>query len=167
MTVDSPELTFAIPGEPVAKGRPRFVRRGPGVRAVTPKKTRDYEQLVESCARRAAVEAGGWRVGARVPLELEVLFVFKRPKNRFRIADEGAGLGATRRAYKVTKGDLDNHIKAVLDGLQAADLFADDAQVVSIKSEKTIGTILNRREKAAEAPFALVTLRVLPALPGE
>jgi len=156
-----PVLTFAIPGEPVAKGRPRFVRRGPGMRAVTPKKTREYEQLVEAYARRAAVEADGWRVGARVPLELEVLFVFRRPKNQFRICDEGG------RSHKVTKGDLDNHIKAVLDGLQSADLFADDAQVVSIKAEKAIGTILNRREKAAEAPFALVTLRVLPALPGE
>jgi Holliday junction resolvase RusA-like endonuclease len=131
------------------------------MRAVTPKKTREYEQLVEAYARRAAVEADGWRVGARVPLELEVLFVFRRPKNQFRICDEGG------RSHKVTKGDLDNHIKAVLDGLQSADLFADDAQVVSIKAEKAIGTILNRREKAAEAPFALVTLRVLPALPGE
>lgn len=156
-----PTLTFAVSGDPVAKGRPRFVRRGPGMRAVTPKKTRQYEQLVEACARRAAVEADGWRVGARVPLELEVLFVFRRPQNRFRICDEGG------RAYKVTKGDLDNHIKAVLDGLQSADLFADDAQVVSIKAEKAIGTILDRREKAAEAPFALITLRVLPALPGE
>ncbi len=156
-----PTLTFAIPGEPVAKGRPRFVRRGPGMRAVTPKKTREYEQLVEAHARRAADQADGWRVGARVPLELEVLFVFNRPKNRFRIADEGG------RAYKVTKGDLDNHIKAVLDGLQAADLFADDAQVVSIKAKKAVGVILDRREKAAEAPFALVTLRVLPVIPGE
>ena len=33
---------FDIPGEPVAKGRPRFY----GYRAVTPQHTRDAEELV-------------------------------------------------------------------------------------------------------------------------
>jgi hypothetical protein len=35
---------FDIPGEPVAKGRPRFY----GYRAVTPQHTRDAEELVRN-----------------------------------------------------------------------------------------------------------------------
>ena len=41
------KVKFIILGEPNGKGRPKFDTRGPYVRAVTPKKTANYEALVK------------------------------------------------------------------------------------------------------------------------
>ena len=38
---------FIVPGEPVAKGRPKFTTRGGFVRAITPEKTVNYETFVK------------------------------------------------------------------------------------------------------------------------
>ncbi|HIE4837470.1 TPA: DnaB-like helicase C-terminal domain-containing protein [Burkholderia multivorans] len=46
-------VVFVVPGKPVAKGRPRFVRRGPHVRTYTPEPTERYENLVKMAAREA------------------------------------------------------------------------------------------------------------------
>lgn len=40
-------IELTIPGEVIAKGRPKFTSRGGYARAYTPKKTRDYEALVK------------------------------------------------------------------------------------------------------------------------
>ncbi len=153
-----PELSFVVAGEAVPKGRPRFFRRKGQIRVITPEATLAYERKVARAARQAAQELGGWRVGQRVPLELEVLSLHPRPARRFRRADEGS------RAPKATKPDADNLLKSVMDGLQRAKLFYDDSQVVSVSLRKVYGRILDRKEKTEEAPFAHVRLRVLPAL---
>lgn len=160
MTSDDvyPVLSFVVPGEPVPKGRPRFFVRGGQVRVITPQKTVDYEKRVAAAARAAVNELGGWAVGQRVPLALEVTSIHERPQRLFRIADEGY------RAPKTTKPDADNVLKAVMDGLQRAQLFQDDSQVASVSCRKFLARILDRREKTTEAPFVHVTLRVLPAL---
>jgi len=46
-------ITFAIPGKPVPKGRPRVTRSG---RVYTPKATRDYESLVRVDAMCEALD---------------------------------------------------------------------------------------------------------------
>jgi Holliday junction resolvase RusA-like endonuclease len=52
-------LRFTIPGTPVPKGRPRFVRMGKGrnqqVRAITPRETVAYEAHVKACAAAAGI----------------------------------------------------------------------------------------------------------------
>jgi len=154
-----PTLSFCIPGEPVPKGRPRFARRGRGFRVYTDEKSREFEQAVAAAARRAADDLGGWQVGARVPLRLEVQVVCKRPASRFRVADDDG-----QRTAKTTRPDLDNYLKSLIDGLQGARLFADDAQIVEIAARKAWGKILNRRERAAEGAFCWVSLSVVPVL---
>lgn len=160
MTEDDPYpvLSFVVAGEPVPKGRPRFFVRGGRVNVITPEKTIAYEKRVAAAAREAANAMGGWRVGQRVPLSMELVSVHERPQRLFRVADEGS------RALKTTKPDVDNVAKAVLDGLQRAHLFEDDAQVASITTTKLFAKIIDRRERTTEAPFVHVTLRVLPAL---
>lgn len=55
MTDGSAErISFTVAGQPVPKGRPRFVRG----RAITPQRTRDYERLVRGVA---ALHCGRWR----------------------------------------------------------------------------------------------------------
>jgi hypothetical protein len=54
-------IAFTIPGQPVAKGRPKFARRGAHVVAYTPAKTASYENLVKLAAddRHARYAADG------------------------------------------------------------------------------------------------------------
>lgn len=47
------QIMFTIYGEPVAKGRPRFAKRGNYVQAYTPVKTKTYEDEVRLLATKA------------------------------------------------------------------------------------------------------------------
>ncbi len=154
-----PTLDLIVPGPCEPKGRPRVRRRGAHVRLYTPQATEAYEERIAAHARRAAAELGGWVVGRRVPLRLEVEVVCQRPKGLFRRIDDNG-----ERAPKTTRPDLDNYVKSILDGLQRAQLFADDAQVVELAARKVYGRILDRKERAQEGPFARVRLSVIGML---
>jgi hypothetical protein len=54
--------------------------------------------------------------------------------------------------------------RRALDGLQRAELFEDDAQVVELSARKVYGQILDRENKGQEGPFARVRLSVVAAL---
>lgn len=115
------------PIEPVAKGRPRFMRNG---HAYTPKTTRGYEEAVRS-----------WLMGTygtnRMPMDGELFvsfeFVLTRPKSRPK----------TQR-YVTSRPDLDNYIKAFLDACDFKQrdggiplgVLRDDARVVALSATK-------------------------------
>jgi Holliday junction resolvase RusA-like endonuclease len=156
---DYPTLDVIVPGPCEPKGRPRVRRRGQHVRLYTPKVTEDYEERVAAYARLAAAELGGWVVGRRVPLRLEVEVVCRRPGRLWRKVDDNG-----ERAPVTVRPDLDNYVKSILDGLQRAELFADDAQVVELSARKVYGRILDRENKGQEGPFARVRLSVVACL---
>jgi Holliday junction resolvase RusA-like endonuclease len=113
-------LEFIVPGQPVAKARPRVTSFG---HAYTPKKTKQYEALVAGLAKKQ------WTFppmhGA---LKLQATFIFKRPKRLMRKADpEG-------RLWKTSRSDLDNCLKSIIDGI--AVVMNDDAQIVWIEASK-------------------------------
>ncbi len=129
-------VTFVIPGNPVAKGRPRFARvrtlRGaPAVRTFTPGKTRDFETLVRVYAAQAM--RGKKPLGG--PLLLTIEFFRKVPaswskKNR-RAALEGE-------IHPTTKPDLGNYVKGVEDAMNSI-VYLDDAQIVDVTARKRYG----------------------------
>jgi Holliday junction resolvase RusA-like endonuclease len=95
------ELRFKVEGRPVGKERPRIGKNG---HIYTPTKTKAYERTV------------GWRflmAKGTTPWSLEGCFfvsvVFRRGDNR--------------------RADVDNVLKAILDGLKGV-AYNDDAQVV-------------------------------------
>ena len=96
-----PEIT--IPGEPVAKERPR---RGKNGSWYTPTKTRDYEQLVGWIWKETRIKPLTGPVSVRLDF-----WIGGRDK------------------------DLDNLVKAVLDGLNGV-AWEDDSQIVSITATK-------------------------------
>jgi Holliday junction resolvase RusA-like endonuclease len=102
-------LAFAVPGKAVPKGRPRVFRG----HAITPKRTRRYEELVAFHAD-AAVE---------------------------RLRDAGFTWGLDADAYRVTlivfagdkrHSDVDNLAKSLLDGCTGI-LWNDDYQVHDLR----------------------------------
>ena len=104
-------------GEPQGKGRPRF---GQG-RTYTPKKTLEYEKLVALAAHQAGLEF------TLAPVSIRITAIHKRPKRLKRRKDSRS------RIIKTTKPDIDNIVKAVLDGLKGC---FDDKQVYSLQSNK-------------------------------
>ena len=152
-------LTFIIPGEPCAKGRPRVFVNGGKARGVTPKKTRNYEAMVAECAATAREESGGvWPLPAGTPVRVEVDAVFRRAGGLFRAKDSDEMIPRAKRP------DVDNVAKAVLDGMDKAGIWQDDAQVVELVARKWDGAIVGlRRERRSEAPHVVVVLTVIGA----
>ena len=119
-------MKFTIPGEPVPKLRPRVYRKG-GMRVFTPQKTLDYEAKV-----RLMAQAAGLRP-LDGPLCLTVEFVHRLPKGQ-----ERKRKPVTEYRLKPTKPDLDNLVKALMDGLEGV-AFESDSQVVVIHALKWWG----------------------------
>lgn len=134
-------VDFCIPGQPVAKGRPRFARRGNFIKTYTPEKTLNYENLV----KMAAHEAMAGRAPSKAPIEIEVCLWLQIPSSwskKKRIAAAYGQVMATK------KPDADNVLKGLKDGCNGI-VWNDDAQVVTIILQK----------KYAELPRAEVIVR--------
>jgi Holliday junction resolvase RusA-like endonuclease len=122
-------LTFTIPGEPQGKERPRFWRG----RAVTPKKTRDYETRVRLAAKQA-LEHMVQLPDMHASCEVTIDAYYKIPKSyskkqRQQIAESGAWV------VRPGKPDLDNAVKILGDGLNGI-VYHDDVQIVSLRAKK-------------------------------
>lgn len=128
--------TFEIPGAPVAKGRPRMTRSG---HAYTPRQTRDYEAWVRLCWRHAGQPM------SLQPLQIRLEFYLPIPKS-FRKKQREAALAGVLLPAK--KPDIDNLVKAVLDGLNGL-AYQDDKQIVALEAAKGYGA----------APLVQVTLQ--------
>ena len=110
-------LVFMFSLDPVAKARPRFARG----RVFTPFKTERYEAHI---AVVAAAQMNGSPM-IEGPIYAKFRFIFKRKKS-------------VTRAHHIIRPDLDNLIKAILDGLNGV-AFKDDAQVCSLSATKVYG----------------------------
>jgi len=120
-------IAFTVHGEPVAKGRPRFVRATG--RAFTPQKTVNYEERVEEAAARA--------MGGREPfdgaLRLTVRATFLVPASWSQKRKSAAH-------WKTSKPDADNIAKIVKDALNKI-VYRDDAQIAELTVQKQYGPL--------------------------
>ena len=111
-------MNFTVQGNPCAKGRPRFARRGNYVSAYTDEKTVNYENLV----KYSFIESQGEEMfGA---LEVHINAYFPIPKS---LSEKKKKL----LLYHTKKPDCDNIAKIILDGLNGL-AFHDDNQVCSL-----------------------------------
>ena len=118
------QYTITIPGKPRGKGRPRF-SRATG-RTYTDDATAVYENLVKTIWMSV--------VGDRLNGELAVNIAahYAIPTSKPKKMQAAMRDGSVR---PTTKPDIDNVIKAVLDGLNGV-AYADDAQVVELSASK-------------------------------
>ena len=106
-------IGFTLPLAPVAKGRPRL---GKGGSVFTPVPTRVFEKQVEMLARRHKP-----KTPIKCGVNLHLVFTVKKPRKSVK-------------AYPISRPDLDNYIKSVVDGLH--EFWIDDAQVIHIDAKK-------------------------------
>ena len=123
-------ISFRVPGEPRGKGRPRASRMGNNIRLYTDAKTAAYENLVALACQRAMQDGGlSALTGA---LGISVLSYHGVPKSASKAKREQMLKNYVR---PTKKPDLDNIVKAVLDGMNGI-AFADDVQIVHIVAHK-------------------------------
>ena len=121
---------FRLDIVPKPKQRPRFSKG----KAYTPQQTRQYEQSIKVLSAHHFTDL---MEGA---LKLELNFYFKRPKK-------------PKTAFKESKPDLTNLIKAVEDGLEGV-AYANDAKIVEINAVKKYAS-------PGDVPHVLVCLTKL------
>lgn len=133
-------VRFIVPGEPVAKARPRLAEKR---NVYTAQKTKAYERKVRTYYR---LTGAGLLFPKGVPLRLEAWVYFQAPKNtsKKRLARMEAGKAD---ALPMKKPDGDNVLKALADALNGF-AYHDDAQVV-------VWTIHKRYSKTPRAEILL------------
>lgn len=121
------KIQFTIPGNPVPKARPRVTRTG---HTYTPKKTADYEKLVQIYAKQEMAIQQLNPTTEAVRLTVEAFFPI--PASWTKAKKEKALNGDLKHT---SKPDSDNLIKAVQDALNGI-VYKDDSQIVSVSGSK-------------------------------
>lgn len=126
-------VMYTVYGEPVGKGRPRFVRRGNFTQTYTPEKTKTYEDEIRYMARCAmgASEPLETPVTVAIYIRVEIPKSFSKQKRKDALAN----------IIKPTKKpDIDNIAKCFLDAMNGH-VYLDDKQVVSLHITKVYSEI--------------------------
>jgi len=125
--------TWYIPGPIVAKARPRVTSRGGKPRAYTPKKSADFEKVVaDSCPLETPIEGA---------IDLRVNMYLLVPQSWSKTKTTEAAMGHIK---PTSRPDIDNYLKAIMDGLNGV-AYLDDSQIVRVSMTKEYA----RREAGA------------------
>lgn len=128
-------IQFAIPGAPVAKGRPRariIQKRGqkPMPQIYTPEETRAEEARLREyvCLQLRAMLPRRPLAG---PLRLEIVFVLQPPQ---RLDKERS------KRWPHVGADVDNFVKLFSDAMNGI-IYEDDSQICAISAIKVYGAV--------------------------
>ena len=108
-------ITFNIPLKPKAKGRPRAGRNG----MYTDKATREYEDAI----RKIYLDLGLPKLEG----SLQLVCTFQTDHIHVTLV--------TVKEESKLRGDVDNYVKSLLDGLNGV-AYDDDKQIVNLKAFK-------------------------------
>jgi Holliday junction resolvase RusA-like endonuclease len=123
------QITFTVPGKPVAKGRARSTRSG---RHYTPERTRVAESTVLA---NWFLQVGIDREPHAGPFTIEIVSTFEAPKSWSKAKRAAAIRGEIPHT---TKPDADNLLKLIKDALINA-AYRDDSQAFHVGARKQYG----------------------------
>ena len=121
------QIFFTVP-QVSGKGRPRFARQGTFVKTYTDSKTLTYEKSIQTYAKQAMGSTSPLIGAVAAYLHIGIPIPPSYSKTR-RIAC----INGDERPTK--KPDIDNIVKAVLDGMNGI-VYLDDKQVVDLHLTK-------------------------------
>lgn len=122
------EIIIKIETEAVGKGRPRFTRYGS---TYTPTKTKNFEKLI---ANEYILQSNNY-IFDKVPIKVSVIIEKNIPKS----AAKKHRAELLSQKWNITKPDIDNCLKSILDALNGI-AYQDDNQVSSISAYKINST---------------------------
>lgn len=134
------KLDFVVYGEPKGKGRPRFAKMGNIVTTYTDKETEIYENKVMLSYKTMfnKVYKGTndylFPKGTYVSMQIDCYFSLNKGDYGKNGLNKN-GREKISRTFCDKKPDIDNVIKAILDGLNGV-AYTDDSQVVDISCSK-------------------------------
>lgn len=128
-------LTFTIPGEPTAQGRPRFSTHGGFVKAYDPEKSRNYKAYVKLLASETMQNIG--LTLTELPLGVEIIADVGIPAGKSKKFKEQALNGLQ---LPIKKPDVDNVAKIILDSISGI-VYKDDKQIVKLTVSKKYSDI--------------------------
>src|SRR5262249_42996125 len=140
-------VTIIIGGPPVAKGRPRFVRKT-GI-AFTPSHVRKYE----SHGRLGAQHAMDRRAPITVPVRAEITIDLPVPASWSGKRRDAALRGEIK---PTVRPDVDNYTKSALDAINNI-VVSDDSMIVDLVVSKRYATV----------PALTIVITPLPALTAQ
>jgi Holliday junction resolvase RusA-like endonuclease len=134
-------IEIIIPGNPIAKKRPRFVRRGKFV-AYNDQETEEGKVILHM--KNHGIDL------INTPVSIEMEFLFARPKSHYGTGRNANVLKRTAPEYHIKKPDVDNLIKFYLDCMNAI-ILKDDSIVYAVSGIKKYanvpGTVINIKKQ--------------------
>lgn len=122
------EIAFSIPGDAVAKGRPKASTIGGHVRMYTPAKTVSYESKVAYFANSAM----SGRELFSTPVSMNLIISVKIPESW---SNKKKQLARNGLIYPTVKPDCSNVLKSIEDGMNNV-VYLDDKQIVDVSVSK-------------------------------
>jgi len=119
-------LEFVVSGKPIGKARPRFTKSG---HIYTPKETKQYEDRIKQAAWSEMKKANLKPTDKRVSFIICAYFDIPKSYNKQKTMECEFGVHIPKRP------DLDNIVKAVLDGCNEV-VYEDDCMVGNIYASK-------------------------------
>jgi len=134
------KVTFFVPGKPRTKGSQKWVKSkhtGKSV-PVTNEGLETWCGMVATFAQRAMVDGGFARVDDG-GVEIELFFVFERPKSHYRTGKNAHLLKDSAPERHTQKPDPDKLERAMFDSLTGI-IYRDDCQIDDHHTRKAWGT---------------------------
>ena len=128
VTKQEGRMQIVIQGKPIAKKRPRFVRRGKFVGTYNAQETEEGRWILEAKSQVSQCYMEG-------PVIANMEFIMPMPKS---LRKRDVALVEAGRYYHTKKPDLDNMVKFVKDCLNGL-AWRDDSQVVKLTATKRYG----------------------------
>jgi Holliday junction resolvase RusA-like endonuclease len=133
--------SIRVVGQPVGKGRARFVRATG--RAYTPTNTQNAEGTIQ----QAWKDAGHPKLFG--PLSVDISAFMRRPKDHYGSGRNAAVVVRSAPTWPTARPDIDNLTKTVLDALNGV-AWADDSQIVMVNCMKRYVNQLGHHEPGWE-----------------
>ena len=124
------QITLKIIGQPIAKKRPRFVKRGGHTVTYNPQETEEGMFRHEMLRQLPAT----WRP-LKGSLSMSCRFLFARPKSHFGTGRNRGKLKPSAPLEHTQKPDLDNLVKFIKDCMNRH-IYQDDKQIVRLDAQK-------------------------------
>jgi Holliday junction resolvase RusA-like endonuclease len=160
------EVSFTVLGTPAPQGSKRaFVGKSGRAHVIESghDRVKSWRQaVVDAVTAAQEKDVTTCRFYSGLPLEVAMVFYFKRPKGHFGTGRNSAVLRDAAPRYPAGKPDLSKLARATEDALTDAGLWADDAQVVRYAAlAKYYVTVGYPVDTTFTRPGAVITVREL------